>query len=75
MKAVVCTRYGPPEVLEIHDVPKAVPGDNEILIRVRATTVTAGDWRIRSLQMPAGFALLARPIFGFSRPRQPVLGF
>lgn len=74
MKAVVCTRYGPPEVLEIQEVPKPVPAASEILIRVRATTVTSGDWRIRSLEMPPGFGILARPIFGFTKPRQPILG-
>ncbi len=74
MKAVVCTRYGAPDVLEFVDRPKPIPAPDEILIRTRATTVSSGDWRIRSLEMPPGFAPLARLIFGFFRPRQPILG-
>ena len=47
MRAAVFTRYGPPDVLEIKDVAKPVPKDNEVLVRVHATTVCAADWRIR----------------------------
>lgn len=74
MKAVVCERYGPPEVLQLQEIAKPVPGDHEVLIKVRATTVTAGDWRVRSLTMPAGFGFVARLVLGYSKPRQPVLG-
>lgn len=74
MRAVVYERYGPPEVLQLTDRPRPEPKPDELLIRVRATTVTSGDFRARSLQMPRGFGPLARPVFGFSRPRQPVLG-
>jgi NADPH:quinone reductase-like Zn-dependent oxidoreductase len=70
----VYDKYGPPDVLELREVAKPVPGDNEVLIKVRATTVTAGDWRTRSLAMPVGFGLMARLIFGISKPRQPILG-
>ncbi|NCJ08756.1 zinc-binding dehydrogenase [Synechococcales cyanobacterium C] len=74
MKAVVYTKYGAPDVLQIKEVAKPTPKDNEVLIKIHATTVTSGDWRVRSLQMPVGFGLMARPIFGLFRPRQPILG-
>lgn len=74
MRAVVCERYGPPELLAIRNVPRPQPGRRELLVRVAATTVTSGDWRIRSLSLPPGFGLVARPIFGFRGPRQPILG-
>lgn len=74
MKAIVCRRYGPPDVLELVELPKPAPRDREVLIRVRATTVTAGDWRTRSLDVPRGFGLVSRLALGVSRPRQPILG-
>lgn len=51
-----------------------MPRDNEVLIKTYATTVTSGDWRARSLNVPVGFGLIARLFFGVSKPRQPVLG-
>lgn len=74
MKAVVYREYGPPNVLQFEDWPKPTPKPNEVLIRTHATTVTSGDWRARSLDMPPGFRLIARLIFGIRRPRQIVLG-
>ncbi len=74
MKAVVYERYGSPDVLELREVPKPLPGHNEVLIRTYATTVTSGDWRVRSLEVPTGFGFLSRLAFGLSKPRQPVLG-
>lgn len=74
MKAIVYERYGPPDVLELKEVPKPTPKDNEVLIKTRATTVTSGDWRARSLNLPTGFGLIGRLVFGVSRPRQPILG-
>jgi NADPH:quinone reductase-like Zn-dependent oxidoreductase len=74
MKAVFCERYGPPEVLELREVEKPTPKDNEVLIRTRATTVTSGDYRARSLDVPAGFGLVSRLVLGVFRPRQPILG-
>lgn len=74
MKAAVYRRYGPPDVVQVEDLPTPVPGDREVLIRVHASTVSSGDWRVRSLKVPRGFGLLARPVFGLFEPRRPVLG-
>ena len=74
MKAVVYERYGPPEVLQLQEVDEPTPKDNEVLIKTHATTVTSGDWRVRSLNVPAGFGLMTRLVFGVSRPKQPILG-
>ncbi len=74
MKAVVYTKYGPPEVVALAEAPKPTPKVREVLIRVRATTVTTGDWRARSLEMPPGFGLLGRLVFGVFGPRKPILG-
>ncbi len=74
MKAAVYEKYGPPDVVESREVEKPTPKDNEVLIRIHATTVTSGDWRVRSLNLPAGFGLLGRLVFGITRPRQPILG-
>lgn len=74
MKAIVCERYGLPDVLRLQEVEKPIPKDNEVLIKTCATTVTSGDWRVRSLNVPAGFGLIMRLVFGVRRPRQPILG-
>lgn len=74
MKAIVYERYGSPDVLELKEVAKPIPKDNEVLIKVLATTVTAGDWRARSLILPLGFGAIARLVFGIFKPRQPILG-
>ncbi len=74
MKAIVYERYGPPEVLQLREVDKPTPKDNEVLIKTYATTVTSGDWRVRSLNVPAGFGLIVRLVFGVLRPKQPILG-
>src|SRR6266508_4656934 len=75
MKAAVCERYGPPEVVTIHEVPKPVPADDEILVRTFATTVNSGDTRIRALRVPRGMRLLLRLKFGVTKPKNPVFGF
>lgn len=74
MKAAVCLRYGSPEQVEIRDVPNPEPKPHEVLIRVQATTVTSGDWRIRSLTIPLGMKTLLRLALGWNGPRQPILG-
>jgi NADPH:quinone reductase-like Zn-dependent oxidoreductase len=74
MQAAVYERYGPPEVVQLRDVPKPEPKDSETLIRVRATTVTSGDRRVRSLDVPAGFGLISRLLLGIFGPRRPILG-
>jgi NADPH:quinone reductase-like Zn-dependent oxidoreductase len=75
MKAAVCEQYGPPEVVRILSVPKPVPAADEVLIKVRATTVNSGDARMRGGNFPRGMNLLARPMIGLRGPRQRVLGF
>ena len=74
MKAIVYTKYGSPAVLQLKEVAKPTPKDNEVLIKIHATTVTSGDWRVRSLNVPTGFGLISRLVFGVLRPRQPILG-
>ncbi len=75
MKAVVYEKYGPPDVLELREVEKPTPKDNELLIRVYATTVTSGDCRMRGSKFPGGYWLFARLMFGLTRPRKKILGF
>jgi NADPH:quinone reductase-like Zn-dependent oxidoreductase len=74
MKAAVYTKYGPPEVVTVAEVPKPVPKAGEILVRIRATTVSTADWRARSLEMPPGFGMLGRLVFGLTGPRKTILG-
>ena len=74
MKAIVATRYGGPEVLQLQEVQKPAPKDNELLIKVHATTVTAGDFRMRSFTVPPLFWLPARLTLGLTKPKQPIYG-
>lgn len=75
MKAVICTKYGEPEVLHLSDVEKPTPKDNEILIKIAATSVTASDCIIRSLNLPILMKISARLALGFKKPRKSILGF
>ena len=74
MYAYSYSKYGSPDVLNCLHLPTPTPNANEVLIRVCATTVSAGDWRARSLTVPAGMALIGRLVFGITGPRKPVLG-
>ena len=76
MKAVICTQYGPPEVLQIQEVEKPAPRADEVLIKIYATTVHRGDSRMRSLDIPGpGWQkLVARLVLGFNKPRNAILG-
>ena len=76
MKAIVYTQYGPPEVLQLVDVPKPAPRDHEVLVKVHATTVTIGDTIMRSLNLPIhGWQkVMGRLILGWRKPRRHILG-
>jgi NADPH:quinone reductase-like Zn-dependent oxidoreductase len=74
VKAIVATAYGAPDVLQLAEVTKPKPKDNEILIKVHATTVNAGDCRMRSFTVPPIFWLPARLALGLRRPRNPIFG-
>ena len=74
MKAAICTKYGSPEVLQLAEVEKPTPKDNEVLIKIHAATVTMGDVEIRKFKMPAWIWLPARIGFGLRGPRRKILG-
>jgi NADPH:quinone reductase-like Zn-dependent oxidoreductase len=74
VKAIVCTGYGPAEVLRLTEVPRPTPGTDEVRIRVVSTTVHAGDVRIRAFDVPRGQRFAARMVLGVRRPRHPILG-
>lgn len=74
MKAAVYTKYGPPEVLKIKKIEKPTPQDNEILVKVHATSVTSGDTRVRGFRVPLSFWFFARIVLGFRGPKTKILG-
>jgi NADPH:quinone reductase-like Zn-dependent oxidoreductase len=74
MRAAVNRRYGPPEVVAITEVATPIPAAGEVLVRIHATTITAGDQRLRSAIVPPGFGLLVRLAFGITGPRKTMLG-
>lgn len=74
MQAAVQTAYGGPDVVVIRHIPKPVPRENEVLVRIVATTVTSGDARLRAFRVPASMWLPARLLLGIFRPRKTVLG-
>jgi NADPH:quinone reductase-like Zn-dependent oxidoreductase len=74
MKAIVCTKYGPPEVLQLKEVEKPIPKDNEVLIKIHSASATISDCIIRSGKVNILLWLPLRIFVGFSRPRKPILG-
>ncbi|MFJ5761986.1 NAD(P)-dependent alcohol dehydrogenase [Neobacillus sp. NPDC093182] len=74
MKAIVYTKYGPPDVLQLKEIEKPIPKENEILVKVKATTVTVADIRSRSFTVPPVFWLPARITLGFKQPKKEILG-
>jgi len=74
MKAIVCTKYGPPEVLQLKEVEKPTPRNNEVCIKIFATAVTASDCIIRGFKVPSRRWILGRLLVGLTKPRKPILG-
>ena len=74
MKAIVCTQYGPPDVLQLKEVPTPAPKDHEVLVRVHATTVTSSDCIIRVSRVPVLMWIPARIALGLRKPRKSILG-
>jgi NADPH:quinone reductase-like Zn-dependent oxidoreductase len=74
MKAFLCTKYGAPDVLQLGEVKKPIAKDDEVLIKIYATTVTAGDCEIRSFKMKIWLWLPARIYMGLRKPKRPILG-
>jgi NADPH:quinone reductase-like Zn-dependent oxidoreductase len=74
MKAIVCTKYGPPEVLKLKEVEKPIPKDNEVLIKIHAASVTVSDCIVRSGKVNIFLWLPMRIFVGFKRPRKSILG-
>lgn len=74
MQAVICTKYGPPEVLQLREVSRPSPRHNEVLVKIRATAATASDIYIRGSQLPLRFKLPMRLALGITKPRNPIIG-
>lgn len=74
MKAVICTKYGTPEVLQIQEVSKPIPKDGQILVKIVATTVNSGDVRVRRLDVKGFMKLIMLLVLGISKPRRSILG-
>lgn len=74
IKAVICTKYGPPEVLLLKDLEKPVPKENEVCVKIRAAAVTASDCIVRGFKVTGKYRLLMGLALGIGKPRNPILG-
>ncbi len=74
MKAIICTRYGPPDVLQIREIENPAPRENEVRIKIHASAVTASDLYIRGSQVPFRVLIPFRLMMGITKPRRPVIG-
>jgi len=74
MKAIVCTKYGPPEVLKIQEVAVPIPKDKEVLIKIYATAVTTSDVLMRGLNAPFIYRFFIQLMLGFGKPKNPIMG-
>lgn len=74
MKAILCTKYGPPDVLQLKEVAIPTPKDNEVRIKIHATTVSTGDCEMRSFKVRPGFWIPIRIVLGIRKPRKKILG-
>jgi alcohol dehydrogenase len=74
MRAVICTGYGPPEVLRLAEVERPIPRRNQIRIRIFATAVTFSDCLVRGLKVPRRYRILLRLLAGWTAPRRPIIG-
>src|SRR5512137_135286 len=74
MKAIICTKYGPPEVLQVREVEKPIPKNDEVLIKIYATSVTNSDIFIRSSNVPLQFMIPMRIMIGLTKPRKKIIG-
>jgi NADPH:quinone reductase-like Zn-dependent oxidoreductase len=74
MKAIICTKYGPPDVLQLAEVDRPVPKEDELLIEIKASAVTASDIFIRSSNIPVKFKIPMRLMIGIFKPRKKIIG-
>src|SRR5690348_8672686 len=74
MKAILCTAYGPPEVLKLVTLANPTPRPNEVLAKIKVSTVTYGDCEIRNLTLPAWTRIPLRPFVGYRKPKRLIPG-